>query len=406
MVFLLFSLFVLLCTSCNENKGEYETLLSAPVVAEYMPYRGDSMLVADFEKIRNGSTIDFPMSEFCEWYKLVKLDNSSKEIMLPNIAWFIASDNYIMAGDGGDPLQLFNIDGKYLCQVGEKEGPGGYNGYYEPGYINEEKQEILLPVFRAIKVYNLRTGKVINSITPTNTLVPRNVIPWSEDTYLYSTEPDERYEERLTLEEVNHEGKHISGFPSKYFLHDGYVNDWGEHWAYNSWVDILRINADEIAFYPSPVYSTKDTIFHYHVKQEDLKPVFTMRYTGNVMQHRYSESSHYYYATYMVPNNVPLEFNGWSNRPSIKILIDRRTGKGSMVNLCLDKHGWLDISAGRSWVFNGYFTLNLTPDNLMLMIEHELKQEDTTEENRKKLQELYDSITEDDNNYAVIGKLR
>jgi hypothetical protein len=64
MVFLLFSLFVLLCTSCNENKGEYETLLSAPVVAEYMPYRGDSMLVADFEKIRNGSTIDFPMSEF------------------------------------------------------------------------------------------------------------------------------------------------------------------------------------------------------------------------------------------------------------------------------------------------------------------------------------------------------
>lgn len=109
MVFLLFSLFVLLCTSCNENKGEYETLLSAPVVAEYMPYRGDSMLVADFEKIRNGSTIDFPMSEFCEWYKLVKLDNSSKEIMLPNIAWFIASDNYIMAGDGGDETFILHL---------------------------------------------------------------------------------------------------------------------------------------------------------------------------------------------------------------------------------------------------------------------------------------------------------
>ena len=40
------------------------------------------------------------------------------------------------------------------------------------------------------------------------------------------------------------------------------------------------------------------------------------------------------------------------------------------------------------------------------MIEKQLKQKNITEENRKTLRDLYDSIGEDDNNYVVFGKVK
>ena len=55
---------------------------------------------------------------------------------------------------------------------------------------------------------------------------------------------------------------------------------------------------------------------------------------------------------------------------------------------------------------NGYYIRNIEPGNLMTDIENALKNQDITDEMRKKLADLQASIDENDNNYVMIAKLK
>lgn len=409
---LLLLLFVVLFISCTHDVKTIITLEESPIVAERIPFKGDSLVVADFDKVMQAGTINFPMSKFCEWYELVKLDNSRKDIMIPHTSYFVASDNYLMAQDGGNIILLFDKFGKYLMQIGEKEGPGGYNGFYNSGYIDEINQQIIIPITNGIKIYSLINGQVESFFQPFGgmNLANRQCIPWGYHTYLCSRSPEELNHDVLELIEID--GVHISGFPSKYFHAKSFqpLPYLPTFWAYNDFICLWKNEENEVSFFLQPVaYPAQDTIYHYHVDNSVLKPDFTVNYPDkeNVKQHFNYETPSYYYIIYMEPVEVSKMFSvGWGNFPGERVIIDKKTLKGCKVRFCLDNHGWLDISDGRSWILNGYFTLNLTPDKLMSMIEKQLKQKNITEENRKTLRDLYDSIGEDDNNYVVFGKVK
>lgn len=407
-----FLLFVVLFFSCTNDVKTITTLKESSIVAERIPFKGDSLVVADFEKVMQSGTINFPMSEFCEWYELVKLDNYRKDIMIPHTASIVASDNYIMVGDIIPIILLFDKKGNFLTQIGDKEGPDGYNGFYYSGYIDETKRQVIIPIANGVKVYSLESGKAQSFFKPFGGLHVAAIqcIPWKDDTYLCSRSPKIPNYDVLELVEKN--STHISGFPAKYFHEKSFqpLPYRPTFWAYDDNTNLQKISENEVAFFLQPIaWPAQDTIYHYHVDNSVLKPTFTVNYPDkeNVKQHFNYETPSYYYITYMEPVEVSKMFSvGWGNFPGDRVIIDKKTLKGCKVRFCLDNHGWLDISDGRSWIFNGYFTLNLTPDKLMSMIEKQLKHEDITEKNRKKLRDLYDSIGEDDNNYVVFGKVK
>lgn len=86
--------------------------------------------------------------------------------------------------------------------------------------------------------------------------------------------------------------------------------------------------------------------------------------------------------------------------------MDKETGKGSFFTLYNDYFGNLEIGYPSSAFFNGYYTRNIEPGNLMTDIENALKNQDITAEMRKKLTDLQASIDENDNNYVMIAQLK
>lgn len=97
----------------------------------------------------------------------------------------------------------------------------------------------------------------------------------------------------------------------------------------------------------------------------------------------------------------------WSEMPRFsKILVDKKTMRGCYVDFKLDMLGNIDgpnkISFSR-----GYFTAIMDSYALKEQLEKALSQPDKLNpEMLKKIKDLNNSITEDDNNIVFIGKLK
>ncbi len=398
----------LCCLSCSSSTANKSSLAECPIVATQESLNGNPLIVADYEKIDPQSTINYSMSDFCEWYELIKLDSSSSDYLLSQNHFFSVSDNYIAALTGNDPILLFNKSGKFICQVGSKEGPGGYDGSYFNVDINERNKEIFISLFRSLKVYDLYTGEVKYNIpiSKENLLIGVVSLCLDNGNLLVACAPGASTDR--VIWETDKEGNQIKAFPASYFQDEKFTSKY-MGWGTTSSVHFTKNDTEYITFTLSPLaIPMPDSLYHYYPESGVLIPAFTMSYPDkeHVPQHFQYETPSYYYTVIMGANDIT-DLLGWSNHPSLRILIDRKTLKGSAIRLCLDKHGMLDVSDERSWIMNGYFALNLTPDRLQTLIEQQLQKNPNMEDvHKKKLQEMYDSIDIDDNNYALIGKVK
>ena len=83
--------------------------------------------------------------------------------------------------------------------------------------------------------------------------------------------------------------------------------------------------------------------------------------------------------------------------------IDRKTGKSTLFHVVNDFYG--NLSAGTN--FNqGYWYLNMQPENLKELIEEHLASGNCPEESRQKLKDLAATLHENDNNVLMFGKLK
>ena len=150
-----------------------------------------------------------------------------------------------------------------------------------------------------------------------------------------------------------------------------------------------------------------DSLYRYASDKNRLIPTFTLNFanTDKIPWHGYEEYPHHFVGNFSEPP-VEVSPGSWTNGQTFHYIVDKETGKGSFFTLYNDYFGNLEIGYPSSAFFNGYYTRNIEPGNLMTDIENALKNQDITAEMRKKLTDLQASIDENDNNYVMIAQLK
>ena len=108
------------CTTVKEGNS----LDQCNVVASKVITGGDTLVVCDVSKIQQ--EIKLPLSTLVKDWKLLKLENSLKEVMVQPAAIY-PSENYILIhpAEYNRETMLFDKTGKYLFDIGRRgNGPG------------------------------------------------------------------------------------------------------------------------------------------------------------------------------------------------------------------------------------------------------------------------------------------
>ena len=118
------------------------------------------------------------------------------------------------------------------------------------------------------------------------------------------------------------------------------------------------------------------------------------------------ETPSYYSSAYVERGKIIPQYGTYEYKVAHRVIVDKKTLKGSAINLCVDKLGMINIGQNYWITLNGDFCLNLPPDILMQRIEERLNKGGLDSDEWLKLRTLYDSIDDDDNNYIIVGKLK
>ena len=150
------------CTSIKEGS----TLDQCNVVASKVVTDGDTLVVCDVSKIQQ--EIKLPLSTLVKDWKLLKLENSSKEVMVEPIHIY-PSKNYILIHpvEYNRGTMLFDKEGKYLFDIGKKgNGPGEIVRGMADIEMDEDNDCVYINDYKPSRIlkYRLSTGEYLTEI--------------------------------------------------------------------------------------------------------------------------------------------------------------------------------------------------------------------------------------------------
>ena len=382
------------------------------------------------DKIRNNeeellsfdvSTLDnkeyeIKLSDLMESVEIVQLDNSTEEAF--GRTWDVEiSDNYIATGNVAENVKLYHRkSGKYIGNVGKRgQGPGEYTNIWDITINEEDKRIYLWPNMRDyIYSYDMN-GKFIEEET---ILLPEG----------YGTRgtmfPDRKTNELVVLgtpygyyqrENITHEGKKVAcwvqdfqgnlkfSIPAdNYTIPRGSSHSWASHPNRESSIYsyTLRTIKSEMR---------RDTVYHYNSKDNLLYPVYTTNYPheDNFVIASLESPFHYYtvHATYKKRRSTNPE-----NLEGYKVLqVDKKSHAGKYIRVVNDYLGNIPIVL-YDFLFsvkNEYATIIYDPLDLKEQLEEALNTNtEMSEEVRKRVVSMKNSLTEDDNDILVICKFK
>ena len=376
------------CTSVqNGNSLDQCNVIASRVVTD-----GDTLVVCDVSKIEQH--IKVPLSTLVKDWKLLKLENSSKEVMVQPV-YIYPSENYILI----HPLEhnrgtmLFDKTGKYLFDIGKKgNGPGEIVSSIADIKMDEDNDCVYINDLKPSRIlkYRLSNGDYLTEIPLSYSHAEKFLLNPKDETLIATCRPHKRLDLGIPwIWKQDFQGNILQELPKKAFNKEF----WYEFWLWS--------RNDEIAFFDFNVPSIKDTLYHYDIPSNRLKPHFTVDFGSEIPDHQYEDTSDYYLVTLIsdMKMNKPID-------PTKRILIDKKTLKGAYVDIVLDGYG--DFSITNCWVYlrDNYFTMSLYPHQVAETCEKLLEHpENLTQEEKQNLQELLDGITEDDNAFILYGKI-
>ncbi|MDR2805267.1 MAG: 6-bladed beta-propeller [Dysgonamonadaceae bacterium] len=391
----LFPICSLILYSCSEDKKQF-TLDDCPIVAKHEIVGSDTLVVFNLSLLA-GDTLEVPLSPFFSDFEVVRLENTDEALTDASVSVWL-SDNY--AGIYSYLLanyKFYNRKGKYLnttATIGD--GPDNFIFFLDDNYIDEKNERIYLLGQQTSKLlvfdfegrpqkhiplaYRLSRGRFLLdtekgrlTVITLPRLLPPSVI-WEQD--LDGNIIKEISSSRFVEREEN-----LANFSG---MDDGAFNTPNMDFTVNHWRD-----------------GVLDTFFHYLPESNRLQPVFTARFAPELIKHYYIELPDHYLARI-----INVSFIGVDKPRVPTILIDKKTLRGTYVRFKYDMLGNID---GQKWLsFNkGYCVSNLYPYELKEQLEEALSRPELlTPGMKEKLTELNNSITEDDNNILLIGKLK
>ena len=401
MTFLGSLLIATIATSCGTGSKDLaentnDPLADSPIVGQYVQVGTDKVMACDQKLLAD--TVRIPLSFFTEEMELVKLDNRDEALV--GQTGVTVSDNYILVyGSRQNPFKLFDRKGKFLTNIGAiGQGPGEYQMVYD-AKLDEANNRIYILSWNAsqLLVYDLQ-GNVLDPI-PLCLRCPKAKfnVDLSGGKVSVVLLPFKGYPAVAWTQDL--EGKRID------FIEPGHLEapqDFSnEVTAGFNIPGVFDVNI--LCIMPTRV----DSLYRYASDKNRLIPTFTLNFanTDKIPWHGYGEYPHHFVGNFSEPP-VEVSPGSWTNGQTFHYIVDKETGKGSFFTLYNDYFGNLEIGYPSSAFFNGYYTRNIEPGNLMTDIENALKNQDITAEMRKKLTDLQASIDENDNNYVMIAQLK
>ena len=366
---------------------EKSSMLNDCAVVAHIDEKG--VVALNLSSVRD--TIDMPMSTLFSAFEIIRLENSDEAITGEGNVW--VSERHIgIYSYAVGAYQLYDKTGKFLGAVTKRgQGPDEFViGLYD-SYIDETEGKIYILSFRSTKimVFDLQGNPLAPIPLPFVVHKGRMKINVKEKTLVMLALPldDTPY----AVWKQDFKGNIIQSIPAAQFIleHGYYSNEVGE-----------TFNANDIAYSLTRILPETDTLYHYDASANVLIPKFTANFPHDVKLHDYNELSKYYVfrMTVLAPPT------GDANR-SPMILVDKQTLRGAYVRWQLDMLG--NIFGANYVSFNrGYYTSSMHPSILKERLAFALEKENLSDEMQKKLSELNSSITDDDNNIVLIGKLK
>jgi len=384
------ALFFSLCACTSVQKGN--TLDQCIIVASRVVTNGDTLVVCDVSKIKQ--QVKVPLSTMVKDWKLLKLENTSKEaLVLP--AYIYPSENYILIHpvEFNRGAMLFDKTGKYLFDIGEKgNGPGEIVNNMSYIAMDEDNDCVYIrdhKPFRILK-YQLSTGEYLAEIPLAYPKAFDFILNPKNESLILTNPPHHRIEDGIPwVWEQDFHGNILQELPKKRYNRNLQYRFW--IWSRNN----------KFVFFDYNLPGRQDTLCHYDIPSNRLKPHFTVDFGSEAPNHQYEDTSDFYLATIISEVGMGKPFN-----PTKRILIDKKTLKGAYVDIVLDGYGDFSITQHWTHLNNSYFTLGLEPHQVAETCEKLLANpEKLTPEEKQNLQELLDGITEDDNAFILYGKI-
>lgn len=399
---LLITMTAVSCGTGDKNssaKGK-DLLADCPTVGQYVQTGDDKILSCDETLLAD--TIRFPLSYFAEDIEIIKLDNRDEALV--GQTGITVSDHYLLMHSGYPPtaFKLFDRKGNYIADVGAVgQGPGEYKFVYD-AQIDEQNQRIYLMPWQSdnLLVYDMK-GKALDPI-PLGIRCPKakfKVDPVKGTITVFSL-PWPQVPVFAWTQDMS--GKHLQETSAPHLAVTPNFNT--EVCHYSNVEKVLDFSL--YCMDPTRV----DSLYHYDTANSQLKPVFTFRHkvTDPVPWHGYVEWPNHFVGNFSGPPVVKQHEHGTTMTPgeTYHYIIDKKTGKGAYFKMYNDYFGDLEIGYPSYAFSEGYFIRNMEPGALLEEIEKALKNPDLSEAMRKKLTDLQGTISEEDNNYVIMARMK
>ena len=340
------------------------------------------LVSCDFDMVKD--TITIPLSEWVDEFRIVRFEN--KDTALFKLHWPLITDNYIgIRQRNQKAYKLFDRQGRFLCDVGAVGGgPGEYN-ILNSEAIDEKNGWVYLAPFAwsdHLLKYDLH-GKFIGEVELGENLNKPKIKMLPDGTLTLAHMFFHDIKSTMMAATISPDGKVTKCPDTPKHLQATFRNPQFPGFNHEVW---HYGNTDEMRF----AYTYSDTLYVYDHKTNSLKADFVLK--------NFRKSND----TYCIYFPMPGKYATWVSGKG-SIITDLEKLQSHFYKLKNDFVGNLPINTQTS---NGHIWAMYEPMQLMERIEERLKQSDCTEEDKKVLKELYDSLDEDDNNIMFIGRLK
>lgn len=385
---------LLLFLSCNKNEGSVGLFEKCSVIAtKNVTESGDTVIVCDVSSVKESMVI--PLSKLIDSLEIIRLESIDAAMINPvNID---VTENYIGV-NAYSAYKLFTRDGKYLTDIGRQgQGPGEFEYIYDSQIDEENKCVYLLPwASKNIFVYDL-SGNLLDAIS----------LPYLVHKAVLNIDVKQQHLSIVQLP-FGEGGKPLAwtqDFEGQ-IIHENksrYLDLWPD---YSNEIPTQKVDrqGNYIDFYLYACVPRTDSLYYYDTTGNRCIPRFTANFPNNeIPRHVYYEFSNYYMVD--VIHDDPYV---WI--VDDRILIDKSTLKGGKFKIVIDQLGgipWNEQSLGNGidWSRFDYFIYCIEPGKLQGLIEEQLAhRERILPAIVSKLIDFNNSISEDDNNYILLGR--
>ncbi len=394
---------MLLCLSCKENTRSEESLIDrcSVIATQEVTEAGDTVVVCDMAKVKEKVTL--PLSQLVDSLEFIRLE-SIDAAMIGDDPDIELTEHYIGIRLW-DAYKLFTRQGKYVADIGQKgQGPGEYIDV-QYSQIDEANNRIYLIPFMGnrILVYDLE-GNHLGKNIPLAYLTHSPVINVRTDKRQV-TVVQARWERGKEMPAVWVQDFEGNVLRHNYMeaLNEGWMDFEDERYSIR-FGDMARSGrmaqgTDITDFYVFASHPRVDSLYHYDASVNRAAPKFTVAFRENYL-HMYHETPRYYLAQLRITGKFyPNNFTGI-------LLVDKSTLKGAQIEIRADELGGIILPLKQRLQMDyRYFIVYVEPDQLLMLLEERLKEKDKmSKEDLAKITELMNTISDDDNNYLLIGK--